>query len=555
LVGVSASAQAQDSAASGVSNNLVSLDVRDARLEDVVTILTQRTGINNIILQKSAGRNFELVTLKLVDQPTDRVLRMVAQAAGASLVQEDGIYVLKPRGGSEGDSTPANPPPAPAVLPTAPLVPVVSQEAPRARSPRQSVKITLQYLKPSEFKNLVNNPDFLHLIDAEMPRFDDGVKISPGTPVPTPIPIGPDAVNPAAGSGGFSAGRDNATGFTAGQRGGGRGGFPGGGGGPGGGFGGFQGGGGGGFQGGQGGAPGGVGGAQGGQGGAGTLLPEGIDNIIAYDADNSLIVRGDPEGIEELRTIIRFLDVAPRQVLIKAEFVDVQINDLDDFGIQWQLQPAGNLSATTTALGTAGSITLAYASGSAVANLRATLNRRTTNVLQAPIITTTNNRAAFVVVSESVPIFSTIQQVTNNVVNNVEQVNFIQVSNGLQVTPHINGDNSISLAVAPQLQTFSPIQSPRGQIVPQVATRALTTYRRIANGDTMVLGGFITKQDDRQLNRVPILSDLPIIGSLFRSRRRSVIGSEVLVFLTPTIIEDRSTGVTGTGGVAPPPTP
>jgi type II secretory pathway component GspD/PulD (secretin) len=127
-------------------------------------------------------------------------------------------------------------------------------------------------------------------------------------------------------------------------------------------------------------------------------------------------------------------------VLIKAEFVDVQINDLDDFGIQWQLQPAGNLSATTTALGTAGSITLAYASGSAVANLRATLNRRTTNVLQAPIITTTNNRAAFVVVSESVPIFSTIQQVTNNVVNNVEQVNFIQVSNGLQVTPHINGD-------------------------------------------------------------------------------------------------------------------
>jgi type II secretory pathway component GspD/PulD (secretin) len=71
----------------------------------------------------------------------------------------------------------------------------------------------------------------------------------------------------------------------------------------------------------------------------------------------------------------------------------------------------------------------------------------------------------------------------------------------------------------------------------------------------MVLGGFITKQDDRQLNRVPILSDLPIIGSLFRSRRRSVIGSEVLVFLTPTIIEDRSTGVTGTGGVAPPPTP
>jgi type II secretory pathway component GspD/PulD (secretin) len=71
----------------------------------------------------------------------------------------------------------------------------------------------------------------------------------------------------------------------------------------------------------------------------------------------------------------------------------------------------------------------------------------------------------------------------------------------------------------------------------------------------MVLGGFITKQENRARNDVPFLRDLPIIGNLFRSYDRTVSSQEVLIFLTPQIIEDRAQGVIGTGGGAPPPTP
>ncbi len=554
-------------AAAASGSSLVSLDVREARLADVVTMLTQKTGINNIVLAPASAGGFGSVTLTLSEQPVDKALRAVAAAAGATVMEEDGIYYVRPRGAETGAAPPPAatvdvadavvvPPAPPAAAPTpdaaAPAPAITAPIPSRPIGPKQWVKITLQHLKPSHFVNLLRNPDFLTQDDGPVPemRLRDGVRVRPMTPPPAPIvvPSGNGGDGPAA-PGGFAAGRSDAPDAAAGQRT-----FPR----PGGGT--FQG------QPGGVGVPGGVGGAPGGVGGVGgagglqggqatNLLPEGVDPPLAYDVDNSLLVRGDPEGLEQLRDIIRLLDIPPRQVLIKAEFVDVRIDDLEDFGIVWNIRAAGNVALGTQALGSAGSLNLIYASGNAVANLRATATRNTTNVLQSPIISTINNVPASIEVSETIPVFTTNTIFNNNIAQNVTTVQTVDVINGLQVQPRINGDNSITLFVQPQLQNATFITGPGGQVAPQVSTRALTTYRRIQNGETMVLGGFISRQDTRQSNRVPFLGDLPIIGSLFRSRSRTATGSEVLVFLTPNIIEDRSTGTLGTGGGAPPPTP
>ena len=84
-------------------------------------------------------------------------------------------------------------------------------------------------------------------------------------------------------------------------------------------------------------------------------------------------------------------------------------------------------------------------------------------------------------------------------------------------------------------------------------TRVVGATRRIQNGETMVLGGFITRQESKSENKVPILGDLPIIGKLFQQRETRTTGTETLVFLTPTIIEDAQTGTTG--AISTPPTP
>ncbi len=519
---------------------LVSLDVRDAQLKDAVHALTARSGFNNVVIRddRTGGKGFSLVNVKLDEKPFFVALKAIASSAGAVVTQEDGIYYLSV----------VNAEASPIVATAQPATAQPAQEAaaPRRLRNREHVRIALNYIKPSEVKGVLLNPDFLattDLLDQERRAAAGDVKIiTPTGPtfniLPTPGTMG---------ASGAAAGRDSDDAYSAGQRGGGGGrGF---GGGQGGGFGAGQGGGG--FG---GGAQGGGGQAGGAQGGA--LGIEGIDNIISNEADNTLIVQGDAAGIEELRSLIRLLDVPPKQVLIKAEFVQVSIADADSFGITWNLTPANNINATTQALGNANSIQLAYASGNAVANLRATATRSTTNIIQSPIITTVNNRPASVTISDNVPFFTTQQVITGTgLISNQTQVLFAQARNGLDVTPHINGDNSISVNLQPILQTISFVTGPNGEQLPRTATQSLVTSRRIQNGETMVLGGFITKQEDRNTNKVPLLGDLPIIGSLFRSRDRTQRGTEILVFITMTIIEDRAQGVIGTGGSSAPPTP
>lgn len=558
IAGFADAARAQEAPGNTMpSGPLVTLDVRDARLPDVIQMLTLKTGLNIVIRPGISDKGYSPVTLKISDRPLDQVLRAVASSAGAVVTNEDGIYFLRPAGAEPAPVTPAAPP-APSLDPaTTVVVPFsaapATQSMRASRGYRQMVKIPLIFIKPSVVRDfLMTSPEILTLdqdpIRDQINQTNQikGRPAYPTIPLANPVPIGPTIDNPAAAGGYFggrggdvSGGSDSILQFPGGGgRGGGRGGGLNGGGG------GLQGGGGGGLQG---------GGGQGGQNGqTANLLPENVDPPIAYDIDNSLLVTGDPEGLEQLRSLIRLLDIPPKQVQIRAEFVDVQISDADSFGIQWNIKPANNISLDLPALGEANSLSIIAATGNAVAQLRQSVLKTTTNVLQAPIITTTNLVPAVIQVSTQIPVFSTVQQVTNGgTVVNVPVIQQATVSNGLTVLPRINGDNSVTLQLSPQISNFTIITGPGGNQAPQISQSSLSTYRRVANGETMVLGGFITKTETKSTNRTPFLSDLPIIGSLFRSRNRTVQGSETLIFVTPTIIEDRATGTSGGGAPSP----
>ena len=544
--GLGSAAFAQNSASP--MDRTLSIELRDVRLEAAISALSGTTGLNNVVVEAIPGKSFQLVNVKLVDQPLSRALAAIAASAGGILTQEDGIYYLRPK--TENDSAPTAKP-APIPQPNAPVADAVPV-GPRRVSSRdtQIQRVRLNYLVPSEFVDSLDNPMFLRMAredalfqPAKNPgpqpiNLNNGQFANPagaGSPLPSTIEPSPNGVSGAVGA---STGRDGDS-LSQGQRGG-----------RGGGGGGQNG-----FQGGPGG-PGGAGGV-GGQGGnqQRSIRPDGINNIIANDADNSLLVEyDDVEGLNRLREIVRLLDVPPKQVIIKAEFVNVSVSDADSFGIDWRFQPAGNIDVQLPPQSQSGSpsLLLAYASGNAVANLRAALTHNTSNLLQAPIISTTNNRAASINVNTTVSIAQTVViPVLNGPAVTATQQVPVTASNGLTVLPHINGDNSISLAVQPQLQTVN-LRADGGF---DATSEALTTYRRIANGETMVLGGFINKQDNLNIQRVPLLSSLPIIGNLFTQRDHSITGSEVLVFITPTIIEDRSQGVVGTSGSSPAPTP
>ena len=76
----------------------VTLDVREAHLEDAVQLLTKQTGVDNVVFVNVAGKAFGVVTVKMTDQPFEKVLRAMAASAEAVVSLEDGVYYLRPRG-------------------------------------------------------------------------------------------------------------------------------------------------------------------------------------------------------------------------------------------------------------------------------------------------------------------------------------------------------------------------------------------------------------------------------------------------------------------------
>ena len=267
--------------------------------------------------------------------------------------------------------------------------------------------------------------------------------------------------------------------------------------------------------------------------------------IIPYEQDNSLLVKGLPDDIDTFRNLVLQLDVAIKQVSIKAEFVTVSDNDLDAFGLNWSTSILNsNVSTDIGGQGTQATptITMNIAQGNIQATLTALKQNNRAHTILAPLISTLNNVGATISSSESYPIWtSSISQ--GNVGGNIATSTLQQIptTTGLFVLPRINRDGSVTVQLSPQVQQINGfIAGPNGQSAPIIIGQQLQTIRRVKSGESIVLGGLQTKTDSVTTRGIPFLQDLPFFGRLFRSHDKSVKNSQLLIFLTPTIVEEDS---------------
>ena len=313
------------------------------------------------------------------------------------------------------------------------------------------------------------------------------------------------------------------------QFGGGRGGRGGGGGGfGGGGFGG----------GGRGGAQGGRGGAGGGGGGGGVFeLPEGVERIVAIDPQNALLVQGTPEGIAALTQIIEFLDRPLRQVEIEAQFVEVALDATKNFGIDFSSNSGPfSVQAPGFAPGTSpGSFSLGFVRNNFQATLRALASSGRAKSVNAPRVTAINNLTASLQSFSSTPIV--LASTTTGIggqQSTAQQLFYFTTTIGLTVTPTINNDDTITVLMQPTVSLQSPGSNSVG--APNSSGQSIITYANVKDGDTIALGGLRTKAINRSGNRIPVLSNIPILGQFFRSNRASDLERELIIFLTARII-------------------
>jgi len=507
-----------------VSSGLITLDVADADLSTVVRMLLKESKQSIIIVDDDKLHTKVSATLK--DMPLETALKYIVASVGCSWHREpDGTYII----GSKAQSAAAEFAAEAAPEPTAPLADggLASYTRGPERQFRRETRVEsvkLHNTNPVDIMWLLGLYDYGKAPEIQAARF------KPAVYLPNARPVGPADITPPLTESlrpyPTEAGRVPSLSSEAAQ------------------------------------APPprppttrprpGTPGAPTAPGAPGTaaadLLPEGIDYMMPYELDNSLIVKGTDEGIDELKEIIKQLDIAPRQVSIKAEFVEISTSQASALGIDWSLQRMN--TSFETQFGPKGNVIVGFASGNVMANLRTQLLQNKAKLVNAPIISTLNNVPAVISVGTEVPYWTSFVQSVGTAGQTVSQqvVNFLPVQSTLTVIPRINGDNSITVFLQPIVsETGDPVKGPDGTEIPVTSQQSLQTNRRVMNGETIVVGGIIRKSDSTNVSKIPLLGDLPIVGPLFRSTTKSTNDREMLIFLTPTIVPERSPAGAGIG--------
>lgn len=512
---------------------LVDINLKDADMIAATRMLTQRTGLQFVI--EPSDQPYGKITLKLEGRSADEIIRYICQAAGAYFRRDEkGVFII-----SRTKPVETVAPTAPAVTP---VLPKITRKMKILKADARTVHEQIRYGNALETTaSLDTLREFTRRVTGVGQQFPEYKADSFQSRNQQFYPAGSRQIQmpmSARESGNSIVLPDE----DANQLGG-RGGQGGGIGGQGGGLGGQ---GGGGF-GGQGG--GGLGQGQGqtnltgGQG----LVPAGIDFISFDPADNSLVVRGTEDAINELQQQISLFDVAPRQVTIKVEFITTTGTLDRSLGFDWLYQRgsviAGNRPGSFARSGDP--IFINYATGNITTRLRTFLSEGNGRVVTSPIVRTLNNTPAIVFNTVTTTVFINNATITNGgtVVNTPTPLQ-LTASTVLSVTPRINEDNTITVGLAPTVQNFVGTSiGPDGQEIPNQVAQGLAVVARVKNGETIVLGGMTSKSDDVSVNRIPVLSELPVIGQFFRGQRRSRTTSELLIFVTPQILDDEDGGI------------
>jgi len=297
-------------------------------------------------------------------------------------------------------------------------------------------------------------------------------------------------------------------------------------------------------------------------------------NGVTIQADgttNTLLISAPEPVYRNLREVIDMLDQRRAQVVIESLIVEVGEDDASEFGVQWQ---AGNLAGNGvigganlggTGLNTSGKtsidvlpqgLNLGYVNGTVdipgigkILDLkvlaRALKSKGGTNVLSTPNLLTLDNEAASIFVGQTIPFVSgsyvTGGGGTSN--NPFQTVTREEVGLKLNVRPQISEGGTVKLDIYQEVSSVDERASNSANATGIVTNkRAIDTSILLDDGQIMVLGGLLQDGYSQSNDAVPWLSEIPGLGALFRSERRAITKTNLMVFLRPYIIRDSAAG-------------
>jgi general secretion pathway protein D len=330
-------------------------------------------------------------------------------------------------------------------------------------------------------------------------------------------------------------------------------------------------------------------------GGTNSIGGRGPIVVTRYEGTNALIVAANPDVQRSLGELIRQLDTRPEQVLVEAIVVEIGNDAAKKLGVQFLvggkdapfaatnysnaspniLTIAGAVGAeeltrttttvngntTTTATNSALGDSLQEAAAASILSatggfggfaldignnaifgtiINAIAADTESNLLATPHIVTLNNQKAKFLVGQEVPV-STGEQLSANFENAFRTVQRQEVGIKLEVTPQVNAQGDVKLFLKQEVSSVAgPVSSRSNDLV--LNKREFETTLTVGDGQLLAIGGLLNDDERRTIERIPLLSDIPLVGELFKSRSRSRSKTNLMVFIRPTILRSREDG-------------
>jgi type IV pilus assembly protein PilQ len=279
-------------------------------------------------------------------------------------------------------------------------------------------------------------------------------------------------------------------------------------------------------------------------------------SITVDDRTNNIIAYQTQDRLDELRRIVSQLDIPVRQVMIEARIVEANVDYDKALGVSWGGSAnRGNFTAGGggTVTGTPGAVTnapyvdlgvanpsssigLGFITNNTVLDLELSAMEKSGNgeIVSQPKVVTSDKETAKILKGTEVP----YQEASSS---GATSVSFKEASLSLEVTPQITPDNRIIMEVKVTKDEPDYVNTVLG--VPPIRKNEVNAKVLVADGETIVIGGVFSNTQSKVVDKVPFLGDVPYLGRLFRRDVVSEQKSELLVFLTPRIMNNQAIAV------------
>lgn len=257
------------------------------------------------------------------------------------------------------------------------------------------------------------------------------------------------------------------------------------------------------------------------------------DDISINRDDSSISYSGSSAQIAEAQRILKEADVSQPQIMIKTTIIELSKSKSRDMGFTYASDPWGKDTSVSGYDGFKFLVTAQH---------QETWGKG--NIIGRPTVTVLNGRNASILMGDEVPTFTTTSSSTDTSSDTTMSVEYKKVGVEMNVTPRINDPilKTITMDIKPKISSITEWVESGNNLAPQISTREAQTILRVKSGETILLGGLLKEEIINNTTGIPLLSKIPFLGELFKSHSKKKDKTEIIIALTPTIVENDEVG-------------